>query len=52
MSSYEELLKTPEGIEEAEAYLEKLKVEYIETENVIRMRKMVEEAKQKLEETV
>ena len=47
MASFEELLKTPEGVEEAESYLEKLKVEYIETENVIRMRKMVEEAKQK-----
>ena len=45
MSSFEKLLETPKGIEEAESYLERLKVEYIETENVIRMRKMVQEAK-------
>jgi|APSaa5957512535_1039671.scaffolds.fasta_scaffold98021_3 hypothetical protein len=45
MASFEELLKTPKGIEEAESYLERLKVEYIETENVIRMRKMVRKAK-------
>jgi hypothetical protein len=45
MASFEELLKTPEGVEEAEDYLKRLKVEYIETENVIRMRKMVREAK-------
>jgi len=48
MSSFEELLKTPEGIKEAQEYVERLKIEYEVTPNVLSMRKMLKEAIEKL----
>jgi hypothetical protein len=48
MPSFEELLKTPEGIEEAEAYLQSLKVDSEMTIRLHNMQRLIDEAEKKL----